>query len=138
MQIEGTITIGVLITASISVVALVWGGAWALVSIVAKQFSGRVDEKFTALSRQVEDNQEQTKEAIRSLRSQIASDRSATDAKLEALQAQVRTLERDLLNLKSELPNHYERRDDAIRREVTITSRLESIAAMIRDGRARE
>jgi hypothetical protein len=135
MQIEGTITVGMLIASSITVVLAIWGGAWALVSLVGKQFTKRVEEKFDAITSQVEDQKQLTREGMRSVNEKLNSAREHSDSKINALQGEVRALEREMLSIKSELADRYERRDDAIRREVGIVSRLEGLAALIREVR---
>jgi uncharacterized protein Yka (UPF0111/DUF47 family) len=135
MQIDGTLSVMEIVGFVTGLLAAIWMGAWFLISLVGKQFTTRVNEKFDALSAQVGSNAELTKESIGALHKQLASDRTATDTKLESLQGQVRSLERDLLTLKGDLPNHYERREDAVRRELAITSRLETLATIMRDRR---
>lgn len=119
-------------TALITVLAL-WGGAWTLLSLNAKQFSERMKDKFDETTKAIAGQKDATEKGIGALRDQLTSHKTSIDTKMEGLAAQTRTLERDLMTLKSELPNHYERRDDAIRREMTIISRLERIAEKMRE-----
>lgn len=138
MTIDPTITSGQLLAAAITVVLALLAGAWALLSLSAKLYTARMTTQFSALSSSVADHRGATEAGIAALRAQLTSDKTATDRALGLISDQTRTLEHDLLTLKGDLPNHYERRDDAIRREMTIISRLERIGEKIREGRNHE
>lgn len=99
MIFDLTISLGQLLAISVTLFLGLVGAAWALLTLTARQVSARIAERMGEMSRTI-----------------------------DTLVSQARTLERDLLTLKGDLPNHYERRDDAIRREVTMISRLERIA----------
>jgi hypothetical protein len=135
MQIDGTITIGMLVATSMTVVLSLWAGAWALVTLVGKQFTKRVEEKFDAITRQVEDQKQLTRDGLRSVNEKMASNMESSDHKIASIRTDMHSLEREMLNLKNEISDRYERRNDAIRREVSIVSRLEGLAALIREVR---
>lgn len=99
MTFDLTITIGQLLAVCVTLFLALVGAAWALLTLTARQVSARISERMQEMSRT-----------------------------MDSLVSNTRTLERDLLTLKGDLPNHYERRDDAIRREVVIISRLERMA----------
>ncbi len=133
MHIDLTTNFGQLVATGFVMVLALWAGVWALLSLNARQFSERLKEKFAEQTLAIGENKRATETGIGSLRDQLTSHKTSIDTKMEGLASQTRTLERDLMTLKSELPNHYERRDDAIRREMTIISRLERIAEKMRE-----
>ena len=133
MHIDTTITFGQILASGIVMLLALWGGVWALLSLNAKQYSQRLKEKFDDQTVAISANKTATETGISALREQLSSHKTSIDTKMEGLAAQTRTLERDLMTMKGELPNHYERRDDAIRREMTIISRLERIAEKMRE-----
>ena len=133
MQVDMNVTLAQLIATSVVLLLALWGGAWALLSLNAKQFSQRMRDKFDETKAAIAAQKESTNSGITALRDQLTSHKSSIDAKMEALAQQTRTVERDLLTLKGDLPNHYERRDDAIRREMTIISRLDRINEKMRE-----
>lgn len=138
MTIDPTITSGQLLAAAITVLIALLAGAWALLSLSAKLHAGRMADQFSAVTKSVSDHRTATESGINSLRAQLTSDKQAIDSALNLQSNQMRTLERDLLTLKGDLPNHYERRDDAIRREMTIISRLDRINEKFREGQRSE
>ncbi len=133
MLIDPTITFGQLIATSVVLLLALWAGVWALLSLNARQYSARLSEKFVEQTNAISENKKATETGIAALRDQLTSHKTSIDTKMEGLANQTRTLERDLMTLKSELPNHYERRDDAIRREMTIISRLDRINEKMRE-----
>lgn len=138
MTIDPTITSGQLLAAAITVILALLGGAWVLLSLSAKLYTAKMSTQFSALSSSVAEHRRTTEDGITALRTQLTTDKAATDRALGLISDQTRTLERDLLTLKGDLPNHYERRDDAIRREMTIVTRLERIREELREGRHHE
>ena len=101
------------------ILALIAAG-WALVSIIVSQFTKRLDERFTG------------QEELRKQRE------AALDIRFKALEKFIgdegdgwRKVERELLELKAALPLQYLRREDAIRQEVVIHSKLDALAAKI-------
>jgi len=94
--------------------------AWALISIIVKQFTSQLDQRFEG------------QEELRTERE------TALDKRFQALEKAIksegdgwRTVERELLELKAALPIQYLRREDAIRQEVVIHSKLDALAAKI-------
>jgi hypothetical protein len=101
-------------------VAVLIGGAWALVSIVVRQFEARLKERF---------------DSIEKARVEGATQWQANfDQLLRARQEeekQWRQVERDLNALRIELPKEYVRREDHIRFETVINAKLDSVAKSI-------
>lgn len=96
------------------------GGAWTVGSVMARQFKSGLDEKF---------------EAEAELR---AEREKALDQRFTALEKSIRQegegwrqVERELLQLKADLPLSYTRREDNIRQEVTFHAKLDALAAKI-------
>ena len=97
----------------IGLATAIFGGYWALATLVVAQFEKRLDERFTA--------QEKSRDEGRKL----------WDVRFTRLENQQRDLERDLLGLKADLPVNYIRREDHIRFETTINAKLDAVMARI-------
>jgi len=100
-------------------VALVAGG-WVLVEIIIRQFTLRLDERQEAQAQLREQREKALDVRFTSLEKSIRDEGDGW-----------RTVERELLQLKADLPVQYMRREDAIRQEVVIHAKLDSIAAQI-------
>lgn len=103
-----------------AVLVVLLGAAWALMKILIKQFTDSLDAR------------QKTQDEMRQLREKTL------DERFDALQKMIRQegdgwriVERDLLNLKADLPLNYMRREDAIRQEVVIHAKLDALAAKI-------
>lgn len=120
-MIDSSVTLGQLIAVAVTLICALIAAAWVLLSLAGKQMAARVGDQITAVSGKVD-----------GLRTELTAHKTYIDTSLATLSSQTRTVERDLLQLKADLPNHYERRDDAIRREVTIISRLDRINERLR------
>lgn len=101
------------------VVALVTA-SWALIHVIVRQFTTRLDERFVG------------QEELRKQRE------TALDIRFSALERSItaegegwRKVEREVLELKAAIPLQYLRREDAIRQEVVIHSKLDALAAKI-------
>lgn len=86
-------------------------GAWALVKIVVSQFEKRLDERFAM--------QEEAR---------VVAQRSYNERFLQ-IEENSRKQERELLQLKADLPVRYVARDDSIRQEVAINAKLDALNA---------
>lgn len=93
--------------------ALLVAGAWGLIKIVVGQFSRLLDIRFEAMevSRQEKGVQ--------------------WDRRFSGIEGQQRTLERDLLELKADLPVNYVRREDHIRYETVVNAKLDALATKL-------
>lgn len=134
MTLDTTISLGQLISIGVVLVLALWGGAWALLVINARQYSRRVDEKFNETQKRVTDKAEETQAVMTSVKNLIEANKVASDAQMTNLANQTRQVERDLMQLKADLPNNYERRDDAIRRELTLISKLDRLGEKLADA----
>lgn len=75
-------------------------------------------EKFQGVSDQISSNN--TESARRN---------EVTNIEIRAQQDELRRIDRELLNLRAELPDKYVRREDAIREQVVISAKLDALAA---------
>lgn len=103
-----------------SALVVLVGAGWALVSIIVKQFTERLDERFNG-----QDELRKQREI-------------ALDQRFSALEKSIRDegdgwrkVERELLLLKAELPRDYTRREDHIRQEATFVIRLDALGNKI-------
>lgn len=103
-----------------ALIGALFAAAWALITIIVKQFTDQLDQRFKG------------QEDLRTERE------AALDKRFKALEHAIksegdgwRTVERELLELKAALPIQYLRREDAIRQEVVIHSKLDALAAKI-------
>lgn len=100
--------------------AMLITAAWTLARVIVVQFTARMDERQVA------------QDELRKQREK------ALDVRFTSLEASIRqegegwrTVERELLQLKADLPIQYMRREDAIRQEVVIHAKLDALAAKI-------
>lgn len=96
------------------------GAAWTLGVIIVKQFTQRLDERQKAQDELRDAREKALDEKFRALESSIRQEGEGW-----------RTVERELLQLKADLPIQYMRREDAIRQEVVIHAKLDALAAKI-------
>jgi len=101
-------------------VAVLVGGAWLLLSLSARQFDKRLEEKFAAL----EAARAEASEQWRLNFEKLLRDR-------EEEEKEWRRVERELNALRVELPREYVRREDHIRFETVINAKLDSVAAKL-------
>lgn len=103
-----------------AVVAAIIAACWALMSILVKQFILRLDERFTGQDELRKQREKVLDERFKALETAIKSEGDGW-----------RVVERELLELKAALPLQYLRREDAIRQEVVIHSKLDALASKI-------
>lgn len=106
------IALGIL-AAVVTVIGTVAGGYWALTRLAVGQFNKALDERFQA----------QEKARIEG--------RRQSDERLQRMEINTQRLERELLELRAELPREYVRREDDIRRETVTNAKLDALAAKI-------
>ena len=105
-------------------VAILVGGLWAvmkvvvgrfesLIKLVVEQFEKRLNERFELMEKARDEG------------------RKLWDQRFLRLEQQQHALERDVLELKADLPVNYVRREDAIRSETVINAKLDAVAAKI-------
>lgn len=103
-----------------AVIAALFAASWALINVIVRQFTQRLDERF------------QGQDDLRAQREKVLDERfKALETAIKSEGDGWRTVERELLELKAALPIQYLRREDAIRQEVVIHSKLDALAAKI-------
>ena len=93
------------------------GGYWALTKIIASQFQRSLDERFKAQDKALEANHQAV-----SVRLEGIESANRTDA------AQWQRVEREILQLKAELPLNYVRREDYVQAVATIMAKLDAMS----------
>lgn len=95
--------------------SMILGAFYGMAQLLLKQYSSTFEEKFKALGTQITAQDE-------NLKTLFSASSDATDQKLRALGAQLTTqdasdrhLERQLSDLRAELPREYVRREDFVR-----------------------
>lgn len=96
-----------------SLCASLIGAFWFLIVLIVKQFNASLATRFTALEKS------RTEESVR------------TNERFDRIEASQKTLDRDLLLLKAELPDKYVKREDAIRSEMTLHAKFDGLAGRI-------
>lgn len=99
-----------LLLSLIVAVGAIVAGYYALALLVVKQFERRLDDRFAA--------QEQAR----------IEGRKVFDERWNKMEANQHRLERELLQLKADLPIHYVRREDDVRKQTVIEAKLDSLA----------
>lgn len=103
-----------------AIVVLMAGGAWALVQIIVSQFTRSLDQRFNS------------QDELRAQRERTLDERfKALELAIKSEGDGWRIVERELLELKAKLPIEYVRREDGIRQEVVIHSKLDALAQKI-------
>lgn len=101
------------IVAVVGLIATLVSGAWALLRVMGAQFKRELTVRFEAM------------EAART------EGRRQWDERFTRIEETYRRLERDLLELRAELPKEYVRREDHIRFETVINAKMDSLAAKL-------
>lgn len=94
------------------------GGGWALVRMFFAQFETRLSERFSA--------QEAASAASSESLRQTMNQHLAKESKVLDM---VQALEREFLTWRADLPTQYVRREDYIRNQTIIESKLDTIAS---------
>lgn len=102
------------------------GAFWALVKIIAIQFKRDLQERFT-----IQDNASKAHYLQLNTRLDVLDSAVKTDA------GQWQRVERELLNLKAELPLHYVRREDYIRGQSVIEAKLDGLGSKLENAQLR-
>lgn len=102
------------------------GGIWTLLKIIAIQFKRDLQERFT-----IQDNASKAHYLQLNTRLDILDSAVKTDA------GQWQRVERELLNLKAELPLHYVRREDYIRGQSVIEAKLDGLGSKLENAQLR-
>lgn len=106
MTIEGTLTAGQLLAVLVTLLIALLGGAWALMRIVATQFSMRMDLKFEALGREVK----------------------ARDDALARIELDNRRLEREFADFRLHVATHHVTQDQKVALETALIGRMDGLA----------
>lgn len=102
------------------------GGIWTLLKIIAIQFKRDLQERFT-----IQDNASKAHYLQLNTRLDVLDSAVKTDA------GQWQRVERELLNLKAELPLHYVRREDYIRGQSVIEAKLDGLGSKLENAQLR-
>lgn len=103
-----------------STLVVLVGAAWVLVKIIVKQFTAHLDAREVA------------NEKMRVIRDGTLNEKfSRLEESIKHEGDGWRKVERELLQLKADLPVHYVRKEDAIRQEVVIHAKLDALAEKI-------
>lgn len=99
--------------AVVAAIGTVISGYWALARLVVAQFNRGLDQRFAAMAE------------ARKIESRAA------DERLGRMEGNQSRLERELLELRADLPVEYVRREDHIRYETVVNAKLDALAAKI-------
>lgn len=102
------------------------GGICTLLKIIAIQFKRDLQERFT-----IQDNASKAHYLQLNTRLDVLDSAVKTDA------GQWQRVERELLNLKAELPLHYVRREDYIRGQSVIEAKLDGLGTKLENAQLR-
>lgn len=102
------------------------GGIWTLLKIIAIQFKRELQERFT-----IQDKASNAHYLQLNTRLDVLDSAVKTDA------GQWQRVERELLNLKAELPLHYVRREDYIRGQSVIEAKLDGLGTKLENAQLR-
>lgn len=109
------------------------GGYWTLTKIIAAQFQRGLDERFAVQERTRADNHLQTSRRLDSMESIHREE--ALQHREEAVQWQ--RVERDMLQMRADMPLHYVRREDYIRGQSVIEAKLDGLGTKLENAQLR-
>lgn len=101
----------------LSLAALVIAGFWAVTKVTANLFQRSIDTQFVAQSNALAEHSKQV-----NLRLDLLDNAAKADT------GQWQRVERELLNLKADLPLHYVRREDYVQAVASIMAKLDAMA----------
>lgn len=102
------------------------GGYWTLAKIIGGQFQRGLDERFAVQERARAENHGQTSRRLDSMET-IHRDEAA----------QWQRVERDLLQMRADMPLHYVRREDYIRGQSVIEAKLDGLGTKLENAQLR-
>lgn len=91
------------------------GGYWSLIVLIVRQFNKGLDKRFDVIDAARNESNKSHKE------------------RFDRIEESQRHQERELMQLKAELPERYVRREDAIRSEMTLHAKFDGLACRIDD-----
>ena len=100
-----------LLISIIGVAATILGGYWALAWLLIRQIERRLDERFAA-------HEMAERNYLRQ-----------SDERLKLVEQAGRQQERELLQMKADMPMNYVRREDSIRDQTIINAKLDALNA---------
>lgn len=116
-----------LMTIAGAVVVVFSGCLWALLQVIVKQFTSNLDVRFKSQDELRQQREKTLDERFKALEKMIKSEGDGW-----------RVLEKEFMALKAEMPLHYVRREDNIRQEVVMHTKLDALAtkidALIKEG----
>jgi hypothetical protein len=111
------------VVAIIAILLTVIGGFWALAKVLVRLLAQHLDSKFAALDSKFSSLDDKFTDLDNQLDRMEKSDTENRNQVIE--------LERDMLRLRAELPNQYVRREDYVRGQTVIESKLDAQANML-------
>lgn len=123
-------TNGLTFTNLIFVLIALIGAFWALLKVIAIQFE-------RGLKRDLKEQFTTQEAASKAHYLQINTRLDVLDTAVKADAGQWQRVERELLNLKAELPLHYVRREDYIRGQSVIEAKLDGLGIKLENAQLR-
>ncbi len=109
MQIDLSLTVGQVLATFVTLLLAIFAGAWAIGTLVAKQFAARLEDKFRALQESVK----------------------SRDTRLERLEDQLRALERQRAEDKLEATRTYMTQEERIELAASLKGRMDGLASQM-------
>lgn len=116
-------SLGELIGLGITLMISLIGAFWVLLSLVFKQFELRIAGKLSAIEKDAQAREERIESKLTSIEN---------DAQ------EWMRLEKDFLRFQAELPERYVRREDYIRNQTVLETKMDSLALKIENWQLRE
>ena len=112
LQIEFTWLIGLFV--------IFIGAMWAIGKMLIGQFGKRIDERFTAQEKRL-DERFATQEVART------QAQEHWESRFTQIETLARATDREMLLMRGDLPNQYTRREDTIRNQSVLESRMDAL-----------
>lgn len=110
----------------ITLALMVITGFWAVIKVTATLFQRGIDTRFQAQTTALADHSKQVNLRLDQL-----------DNAAKADTGQWQRVERELLNLKADLPLHYVRREDYIRGQSILEAKLDGLGVKLENAQLR-
>lgn len=114
-MMEAPVIINVDIWKVIGLVVVLIGSYWTMIMLMVRQFNNSLTLRFEQLEK-----------------SRMDAD-ARSNSRLMLLEAAQKQTERDLLEMKAELPDKYVKREDAIRSEMTLHAKFDGLASTLHE-----
>ncbi len=104
---------------------------WGVIMLTVRQFNNSLSLRFDLLEKSRAESDTRSNDRFEQIEKSRAESDARSDARFLLLEATQKQSERNLLEMKAELPDKYVKREDAIRSETTLHAKFDGLANTI-------